>query len=251
MSAVQNIGVLLAGGVGARLGQDMPKQFVKVAGKTVLEHAVDLFETHPGIDQIVVVVHPHFMEAVAQLRQDCQWAKVSALLPGGAQRYDSSLAAIRAFASYPHYNLIFHDVARPLLDAETLGRVVDALQANQAVAVAVPSSDTLFETNDLNDTIVAIPNRNRFWRAQTPQAFRQEIIAQAYERALATGALSGDVKESLPTDDCSLLMQYMPHVPVRIICGKTSNIKLTYKEDLLLMELLLQERDAVAAGENV
>ena len=109
----KNIAVILAGGVGSRVGLDIPKQFLKVAGKTVIEHTVNAFQSNSGIHEIAIVVHPRYVGTVETLVLANKWDKVKKLLNGGAERHQSSLAAIRAYRDDSSNNLIFHDAVRP------------------------------------------------------------------------------------------------------------------------------------------
>ena len=93
-----NIGVILAAGSGSRTGLATPKQFLPLGGKTVLEHSVQTFHNHKGIDQVVIVTAPEFMDRVKDIVKANGWTKVTAVLAGGKERFDSSLAAVCHFA---------------------------------------------------------------------------------------------------------------------------------------------------------
>lgn len=140
----RNIAVILAGGVGSRLGMSTPKQFFKVAGKMVAEHTVDVFERNSRIDEIAIVSNPMLIADFENIVLRNKWRKVKKILKGGKERYDSSLSAIQAYAD-EDVNLIFHDAVRPLLSQRTLNDVIDALHDHKAIDVAVPSADTIIE----------------------------------------------------------------------------------------------------------
>lgn len=228
-----NIAVILAGGTGKRLGLDTPKQFLEVAGKKVMEHSVDAFERHPGIAEIAIVVHPSYVAYMEDMARRNGWQKVRRVLPGGQERYDSSLAAVRAYAGRD-VNLVFHDAVRPLVSQRIIGDVCEALSEHAAVAVVLPAVDTIIEAD--GDSIAQIPDRTRLRRAQTPQAFRREVIEKAYGRALRDPAFR-------VTDDCGVVVKYMPEVPVHLVTGEEGNLKLTYKEDLPLLERFFRQRE--------
>jgi 2-C-methyl-D-erythritol 4-phosphate cytidylyltransferase len=228
-----NIAVILAGGVGSRLGDSVPKQFFKVAGKTVLEHTVTAFEHNENIDEIAIVIHRSFVQTAEEMTLTNEWKKVRKILPGGAVRHESSLAAINAYASQPGCKLIFHDAVRPLVSQRVINEVVEALREYNAVAVAVPATDTIIQVEDSGRFIRYIPNRNRLQQAQTPQGFKQQTIAAAYHIALQDPAFTS-------TDDCGIVVKYLPDEKVFIVRGETSNIKLTYKEDTYLLEKLIR-----------
>jgi 2-C-methyl-D-erythritol 4-phosphate cytidylyltransferase len=225
----RNIAVILAGGVGSRLGLPTPKQFLPIAGRTVIEHTVDAVEGNRPIDEIALVAHPDYLERCRVLIARNRWGKLTQLLAGGNQRYDSSLAAIRAFTE-GDVNLIFHDGVRPLVSQRILDDVALALESHEAVNVAIPSTDTILVTD--GDYIRSIPDRSLLRRCQTPQAFRRNVIARAYDLALCDPAFRA-------TDDCGVVVRYLPEVPVYIVPGDERNIKLTYREDIELLEYYL------------
>ena len=231
--AKRNIAVVLAGGVGKRLGMTTPKQFFKVAGKMVIEHTVDVFERNAYIDEIAIVSNAMLIADIENIVLKNGWAKVKRILKGGNERYESSLSAIKAYENEA-VNLIFHDAVRPLLSQRILNDVVEALQTYSAIDVAMPSADTIIEVE--GDFISHIPDRSRLRRGQTPQAFALEVIKEAYEKAL----LDPDFKT---TDDCGVVKKYLPQTPIYVVEGEESNMKLTYKEDTYMLDKLFQLRN--------
>ena len=232
---IRNIAIVLAGGVGSRLGLSTPKQFFKVAGKTVIEHTVDTFERNPHIDEVAIVSNPFYIADIENLVLRNGWKKVKKILKGGKERYDSSLSAIRAYENEggEEVNLIFHDAVRPLVSQRIIDEVCEALCTHRAIDVAIPAVDTIIEAQD--GRIVSIPDRSRLQRGQTPQAFRLSVIAEAYKRAFTDPAFK-------VTDDCGVVVKYMPEVEVHLVPGEESNMKLTYKEDTFLLDKLFQLR---------
>ena len=234
-----NIAVILAGGIGARVGGNTPKQLLPLQdGKSVLEHAVDAFEQSPHIHEICIVMHPDYIMHAEQMLLANAWQKVHHIIPGGKERWESSVNAIRAFTPYtlhptPITNLLLHDAARPFVSQEIISNVCQALEEHEAVVVAIPSTDTVYEMKDGN--VARIPNRATIMRAQTPQAFRLELIAEAYTKALGVDSLSADAcaEVHLPaTDDCGVVFNYLPEVSVHIVLGEEQNKKITFKEDI-------------------
>ncbi len=227
-----NVAIVLAGGVGSRLGLNMPKQFFKVAGKMVLEHTIDAFEANSHIEEIAVVANPLYVEEIEEIVERNGWKKVKKVLKGGKERYDSSLSAIRAYEGCD-VNLVFHDAVRPLVSQRIIDDVCAAMETFEAVGVAVPVTDTILEAD--GGMVKNIPDRSCLRRAQTPQAFHIDTIAEAYRRALA----SPDFKT---TDDCGVVVNYFPEVAVHLVLGEESNMKLTLPEDIALLEILLSRR---------
>lgn len=237
---MRNIAVILAGGTGSRMGSAVPKQFMELAGRTVIEHSIETFCNHPAIDEVAVVVHPEWrgrMEAIAAANG---WAKLKKIVDGGAERYMSSLNAIMAYIDEPDdTNLLLHDAARPWVSAEIVDRVVAALKHNEAVGVAVPSTDTVWEVHpdmsaemlmeggkfEMPRLVARIPERKLMWRAQTPQAFRLPLIRDAYQRALQD-------PQFMATDDCGVVRKYIPGTKICVVEGSEENKKITFAEDL-------------------
>lgn len=228
----KNIAVILAGGIGSRLGISTPKQFFKVAGKMVVEHTVDVFEHNSRIDEIAIVSNPFYVADFESIIIKNGWKKVRKVLVGGNERYLSSLSAIRAYEN-DEVNLIFHDAVRPLVSQRILNDVIDALADYKAIDVAMPATDTIIQTE--GNFIASIPDRSQLRRGQTPQAFHLETIRDAYEIALKDPTFK-------VTDDCGVVVKYLPDVPVYVVEGEESNMKLTYKEDTYLLDKFFQLR---------
>ena len=142
---MNTVGVILAAGSGSRTGLSTPKQFLPLGGKTVLEHSVQTFHDHPGIDQVVIVTAPEFIDKVNQMVASNRWTKVTAVLPGGKERFDSSLAAVRHFSDKPDSVMLFHDAARPLVSADIITDTLNAMETYDAVDVAIPTVDTIVQ----------------------------------------------------------------------------------------------------------
>ncbi|EHJ38365.1 putative 2-C-methyl-D-erythritol 4-phosphate cytidylyltransferase [Leyella stercorea DSM 18206] len=226
----RNIAIILAGGVGSRLGMSTPKQFFKVAGKMVVEHTIDVFERNQHIDEIAIVSNPALVADFENIVLRNKWRKVKKILKGGAERYYSSLSAITAYQN-EDANLIFHDAVRPLVSLRIIDDVVKALDTHRAVNVAVPSADTIIEVD--GDFITNIPDRSRLRRGQTPQAFDRQLISDAYDKALKDPNFR-------TTDDCGVVRTYLPEEPIFVVRGEESNMKLTYREDTYMMDKLFQ-----------
>ena len=236
---MRNIAVILAGGIGARVGGNTPKQLLPLQdSKSVLEHAVDAFEQSPHIHEICIVMHPDYIMHAEQMLLANAWQKVRHIIPGGKERWESSVNAIRAFTPYilhptPITNLLLHDAARPFVSQEIIARVCEALEEHEAVTVAIPSTDTVYEM--INGQVARIPQRSTIMRAQTPQAFRLELIAEAYAKALGVDICDIQACSAchLPaTDDCGVLFNHMPKTPIHIVLGEEQNKKITFKEDI-------------------
>lgn len=231
---MRNIGIILAGGAGTRLGAAVPKQFLTLAGKTVLEHSVDTFHSHPLIDEIVIVCAENWIGQISKIADEKGWNKISHIIPGGSERYLSSLNAIQLYSDAPDCNLIFHDAARPFVSARIITDTIRALDKWQAVDAAIPATDTVVITQPGQKVITGIPDRSLLYCEQTPQGFRKSIIEKAYRLALKD-------PEFKSTDDCGTVVRYLPDVPVFLVRGEQTNMKLTYPEDIPVLEALYNQ----------
>jgi 2-C-methyl-D-erythritol 4-phosphate cytidylyltransferase len=233
---MRTVAVVLAGGMGQRFGGDRPKQMQVLAGRTLIEHSVAAFEQAPGVDAITIVMPPGLAGPAGGQFTAGGHAKVTAVIEGGATRTDSTRCAIAALGP-SECNVLFHDAARPLVDQRIIADCVSALGTDRAIGVAVPSSDTIVEVAD--GVVTGMPRRDTLARCQTPQGFRLSVIRRAYELA--------DADPSFPqqpaTDDCGVVLRYVPDVPVRLVAGSERNIKITYPGDLEVAETLLRRRD--------
>lgn len=229
-----NVAVVLAGGSGRRMGGDLPKQFLQVCGRPIIEYSIDAFEKNAGIDEIAVVVNKDFVAEMNKIVARNSWTKLKKILDGGIERSDSSLSAIRAYEG-TNCNLIFHDAVRPLVSQRIIADVIAALKNYNAVAVSVPSTDTIVEVDESGKFIGRIPKRSMLRCQQTPQAFGYEIIAKAYK-------LAEEDSKFVATDDCGVVSRYIPAEKIFIVDGDDSNIKITYKKDLKILEMLMNQR---------
>ena len=229
---MKNIAIILAGGIGSRLNAGIPKQFLKVAGLTVIEHTISTFQRHSLIDEIAIVANEAYHHKIGEYIVKNKFSKVKKILMSGAERHYSSLSAIKAYENDEECNLIFHDAVRPLISSQIIDRVIIALQDYEAIDVAIPSTDTIIQV-DSDNTIMGIPLRRMLRRGQTPQGFRLNTIKTAYEKALKD-------PDFITTDDCGVVLKY--ETKICVVEGEDSNMKLTYKEDFYLIEKLFQLR---------
>src|SRR5437868_2131800 len=154
--ATHTVAVVLAGGIGARLGAGRPKQLVEVGGRSILARAIAAFDAHPAVDEVVVVMAPaHVREAAAIA---AAFRRVGGVGEGGGPRTASAVAGLRVLEGQAdEVRVLFHDAARPFVDAAVIDRVVEALDGHEAVAVGVPASDTMVVVEDC--LVVSMPPR--------------------------------------------------------------------------------------------
>ena len=231
VEGARNVAVLLAGGVGARVGLDIPKQLIKIAGRTILEHTLTVLHEHDLVEEIVVMMAPGHLDAVHEILRSGRYPKVSRVLEGAATRNGTTLRALEALGDQD-CNVLLHDAVRPLLSARIITDCFVALQTYDAVDVAIPSADTIIEVTPEN-TIAAIPPRASLRRGQTPQAFRASVLRKAYQVAATD-------EEFAATDDCGVVLRYLPDVPIGVVRGEERNMKVTDPIDVYLADKLFQ-----------
>ncbi|TDQ51911.1 IspD/TarI family cytidylyltransferase [Actinorugispora endophytica] len=231
---------VLAGGVGARMGGPRPKQLMRLAGRTILEHSVATFCASPDVDEVIVLMVADHLAEAEKIVAEGGHSKVSLVAAGGASRTETSWAALRALADRDGGDLVLlHDAVRPLVGRRTIAACVAALRESGAVGAAVPSSDTVVLAGpgrDGSEAIQSVPGRASLRRMQTPQGFRLDVIRRAYERALADPGL-------VATDDCGVVLRYLPEEEVRLVPGEEDNIKVTHPGDIAVAEALLRVRE--------
>lgn len=227
---MRTVGVVLGGGVGARLGMTVPKQMVKIAGKTILEHTVAAMNSVAEIDELIVMITPGWAEHTATILGN-RYPKLTRILEGGQTRNETTRRVLSALGD-EECNVVLHDAVRPLLDERIVGDCVAALSTHGAVDVVIPSADTIVAVGP-DDIITSIPDRQMLRRGQTPQAFRLSVLRAAYEKAL-------DDPYFTATDDCSVVLRYLPDVPIKTVPGAEHNIKVTHPVDLYIADKLFQ-----------
>lgn len=228
--------IILAGGSGQRFDTVLPKQFLKLAGKPILEHTIAVFQNNPKISEIVVVTHPDYIEEIKKILNS--YTKVSQITPGGSTRKESSFKGLKALDSKAQKVLI-HDAVRPFVTDRIINDCISSLDSFKAVDVAIPSSDTIIKVED--NKISDIPERKFLMRGQTPQAFLVSEIVKVHEEAERTNYQN-------VTDDCGLFRQFNSS-PITIVQGEQSNLKITYPEDMVLADNLFKMKN-VEISEN-
>ncbi|MDR3089709.1 MAG: 2-C-methyl-D-erythritol 4-phosphate cytidylyltransferase [Desulfobulbaceae bacterium] len=221
--------VIVAAGSGSRMGMSIPKQYAMLAGLPVLVRAIRPFLLHSAIDRIVVVAPPDRLDETASLlaAYDCVGPRV-ACIPGGQRRQDSVLAGLKAVPATDEIVLI-HDGARPLLTKALIDRCIEAARQDGAAIAAIPEYDTL-KRQDEHQRIAATVSREGLWRVQTPQAARLSLLLDAFAQ----------YGQADVTDEAALLE--MAGIPVALVEGERTNIKITRPEDLTLIETLLSAK---------
>ena len=218
--------IIAAGGRGERFGGTRPKQLHAIDGRSILERSVRLFVEHPAIDEVIVVLPPDLAAAPPLAAQP---GKAIRVVAGGVRRQDS---VANAFAAVPRHSdmVVIHDAARPFASADLIARTIAAAAESGAALAALPARDTVKRAQQRAssvDVVETLP-RDTVYLAQTPQAFRRELLQAALEFA---------AREGLDATDEATLVERAGH-QVRLVTGEETNIKITVPEDLPIADAI-------------
>lgn len=217
--------MIVAAGSGTRFGPGIPKQLSRLGGKPLIEHSVAAFAASGVITSTVVVSRIDLVEHVAEML-----GETVIVVAGGETRAASVRAGLDALDAPDGDTVLVHDAARPLVSPSLITAMVDALAHTEAVTAAVTTSDTLLRVE--NGIVADVPDRSRYYRAQTPQGFRVGVIRSAHAAAAAEPGFAA-------TDDCGIVNRFAPDVAIAIIPGSERNIKVTTPDDIALADRLL------------
>ncbi len=232
MDRLRNVAVVLAGGTGTRVGLNIPKQLIKIAGKPIIEHTIATMQASPSIDEILVMMAPGYLDEIRAIVRQGGYDKVTQILEGAGTRNDTTAAALAALGE-EECNVLLHDAVRPLVSQTIIAANVEALQTHLAVDTAIPSADTVISVDAVDGNISDVLPRHLLRRGQTPQSFRLSTIRAAY----ANAALDPDFSA---TDDCTVVLRYLPEVPVAVVPGHERNMKVTEPIDVYIADKLFQ-----------
>jgi len=236
MTSSRTVAVILAGGIGVRVGLGIPKQLIKIAGKAIVEHTLDVMNSSAVIDEIIIVMNAGAIDQLDSLKDPERFPKLTRIIPGGETRNDSTLAALAAIGDDPDTKVLFHDAVRPFVNDRILEECVEALDHYEAVDTAIMSADTIVQVDSASH-ITGIPNRSTLRRGQTPQAFRLGTIRKAYE-------LAAKDKTFHATDDCGVVFTYLPDTPIYVVDGTAENMKVTEPIDVHIADKIFQLQSA-------
>jgi 2-C-methyl-D-erythritol 4-phosphate cytidylyltransferase len=216
-----------AAGSGARMGQGLPKQYLPLAGQPMIAYALNTLCSNPDIHTVFVVLAPG-----DNLFHSYDWSrfgdKLQPLFCGGERRSETVLNGLLASELEPDDWVLVHDAARPCLSEAHLAKLITELREDSVGGIlAVPVADTLKREDD-NGRIAGTIERAGLWQAQTPQMFRAGLLAKALQQ------------HSRFTDEATAV-EAMGLQP-KLVLSETTNLKVTYPQDLLLAELLLSQR---------
>jgi 2-C-methyl-D-erythritol 4-phosphate cytidylyltransferase len=223
--------VIAAAGKGKRFGDGLPKQFLPLGGKPVLAYSVETISKSDLVGEIIIVVPDDWVWPVrTDIVDRFSIKKVTSIIPGGPERQDSVLRGFESLTGTPDIVAV-HDGARPLVPLELVEEVIREASRCGGALAALPSNDTLKRSSPEMYVDATIP-RDSLWFAQTPQAFRYEVLKSALAKAHDEGFTG--------TDESQLVER--TGIKVKIVKGSPYNIKITTPEDLMLGELILKMR---------
>lgn len=228
--------VILAGGTGSRMGStDMPKQFLEIKGKPILNHTIEKFLPNTQFEKIIVLSPKAWIGHTKEIiRKHTGNSDKITVIEGGVTRNETIMNAIRYIEG--QYGLdddtiiVTHDSVRPFLTHRIIEENIQAARQYGACDTVIPATDTIVEGD--GSAITAIPDRRRMYQGQTPQSFQAKLLRDAYD------SLSDEEKDIL-TDAAKIMV--MKGKQVRLVQGETFNIKITYPYDLKIARSLLDE----------
>ena len=217
--------VIVAAGESRRM-RGIDKILTPLAGRPLIAHAIEAFDDSPSIGRIVLVLSRGVLDRGRRIVEEGGWDKVTDVCAGGERRQDSVRAGLDRLPDVDW--VIVHDGARPLVDADIIGRGLDAAAETGAAVASVPVTDTIKRAGP-GCIVVDTPPREELWAAQTPQVFRRQVLADAHER------VAEDV-----TDDAAMVE--LAGGAVKLFMGSYENIKVSTPEDLAAARVLLESR---------
>ncbi|HVF90539.1 MAG TPA: 2-C-methyl-D-erythritol 4-phosphate cytidylyltransferase [Blastocatellia bacterium] len=224
-----NIAIIPAAGIGTRMQADRAKQMIELGGVPLLVHTLRRFEDCSAVDQVILVLQPSLTSEVLALISRHGLKKIARVVAGGAERQDSIYRGLQVIKKEDAGIVAVHDAVRPFVRPEDIRSVIERAQNKGAALMAMPAIDTIKQVK--KGSVTRTLDRRLIYQAQTPQAFRYEIIHEAYERAYADGIVA--------TDDSQLVERLGQRVSV--VEGSHLNIKITRPFDLQIAEVIHRE----------
>lgn len=232
-----NTAVIFAGGVGSRMhSKDLPKQFLKMHGKPIIIHTLELFEDNPEIDNIVVSCVADWMEYLKKLVEKYNLKKVKLIVKGGNSGQESIFNGLKAAEIVGNRKgdiVLIHDGVRPLINSKTISDNIASVKKNGSAITSVKVKETILIV-DKDESINEVPNRAASRLARAPQSFYLDDILRAHERAIKENKLDF-------IDSCSMMQYYGKKL--YLVNGPQENIKITTPDDFYTMRALLDAKE--------
>ena len=227
----RNTAIVLAAGQGKRMHSKVQKQFLEIQGYPVLYYSLRCFQESPLIQDIILVTGEESISyCKEEIVQKYGFTKVSAVIPGGKERYDSVYAGLCECKDCEY--VLIHDGARPFVTEEILKRGLQKVKETGACVIGMPSKDTV-KLSDEEGYVKETPNRKCVWTIQTPQIFSYSLIREAHD--------SIRQKDMSKITDDAMVAEHETGVKIRFSEGSYRNIKITTPEDLDIAEIFVKK----------
>ncbi len=232
-------GVILAGGIGSRMGGDKPKQYLTVKGKPIIVYTVEKFFVVSEFEKIIILCPKQWVEHTKNLidKHIKNSRERVAVIEGGDTRNETIMNAVRFIESEGNLNddtiIVTHDSVRPFVTHRIIMENIDAAKKYGACDTVVPATDTIVEAQD-NKVISNIPDRSKMYQGQTPQSFKALKLKNMYEQLT-------DEEKAILTDAAKIFV--IKGEEVALVQGETYNMKITYPYDLRVAKSLLEEEN--------
>ena len=221
--------IIAAAGIGIRMGRQIPKPYLLLAGKPILAHTLEIFEKAREVDEVTLVVHPQELDYCQdKVLSRFTFKKVLRLVPGGKERQDSVYHALKVLQNEDDLEVILvHDGVRPFITFDQIRRVIEGARHHGGAVLGLPAQDTLKRV-DPQGLILQTLERRDIWQIQTPQAFQAQLLWRAFVEAYS--------RNFYGTDEAALVEE-LQH-PVVVVPGSPLNLKITTPEDLQMAEAI-------------
>lgn len=226
--------IITAGGIGKRMGGDIPKQFIKIWGRPIILHTLEAFDASASIDLIVVTSPSAWLEETRNLIASAELSKDWFVVEGGERRQDSVANGVYALPSDVEV-VVIHDAVRPFVETRLIDMCVEIALSEGACIAAIPVVDTI-KVSHGGVYIDETPDRSKLWHAQTPQAFRAHLLRRAIDEARRLGISA--------TDEAMLVERL--GAKVRIIMGSPKNIKITVPWDIDIAQAIMGDEGCLS-----
>ena len=229
-----NIALLIAGGSGNRMGQDIPKQFMHVDGAPIIIHTLQCFQKHPDIQRIAVVCLKGWETVLQSYANQYNITKLDHIFPGGKTGMESirnGIYGLKDAGCNGDDLVLIHDAVRPLLSQEIISNNIATCNAYGYAITGIKCREAILESHDGFSSTTSIP-RDTLIRTQTPQTFRLNNIIKAHEQAKIKG-----ITDSVAS--CTLVAELNEEIEMHIVPGSEKNIKITTVEDLEILKALM------------
>ncbi|WP_421772882.1 2-C-methyl-D-erythritol 4-phosphate cytidylyltransferase [Gracilimonas sp.] len=219
--------IIPAAGSGERMGSDIPKPFIKVGDKTILEHTISRFLEVPDVAQIIIATSKNYIPTIKSMFEKLATDIQLNVVEGGSERQFSIYNALKLVSAECELVAV-HDAVRPFVRRQLIEECCEYALSVGGAVLGVPAKDTIKKV-DADKVIKSTPDRSVLWQAQTPQVFQKGLLVKAYESALEESFIG--------TDDASLVERIGG--TIQMVEGDRENLKITYPVDLKVAELIL------------